>query len=174
MKTRGNIVFLGMMGSGKTTIGKLVSKRLKLDFIDIDDFIVKKFGMKVTKIFSSKGEKFFRNVEEKITLEILKKESIVASLGGGAFINKKIRNEVLDKHESFWLNLNYKELLKRLKNSKKRPIINNSSTTELISLIKKRSTIYSKAKYKIDCDGLTKYEIVGKILNIYENSKTHS
>ena len=140
----------------------------------IDDFIVKKFGMKVTKIFSSKGEKFFRNVEEKITLEILKKESIVASLGGGAFINKKIRNEVLDKHESFWLNLNYKELLKRLKNSKKRPIINNSSTTELISLIKKRSTIYSKAKYKIDCDGLTKYEIVGKILNIYENSKTHS
>ena len=174
MKTKGNIVFLGMMGSGKTTIGKLVSKRLKLDFIDIDDFIVKKFGMKVTKIFSSKGEKFFRNVEEKITLEILKKESIVASLGGGAFINKKIRNEVLDKHESFWLNLNYKELLKRLKNSKKRPIINNSSTTELISLIKKRSTIYSKAKYKIDCDGLTKYEIVGKILNIYENSKTHS
>ena len=174
MKTRGNIFFLGMMGSGKTTIGKLVSKRLKLDFIDIDDFIVKKFGMKVTKIFSSKGEKFFRNVEEKITLEILKKESIVASLGGGAFINKKIRNEVLDKHESFWLNLNYKELLKRLKNSKKRPIINNSSTTELISLIKKRSTIYSKAKYKIDCDGLTKYEIVGKILNIYENSKTHS
>ena len=174
MKSKGNIVFLGMMGSGKTTIGKLVSKRLKLDFIDIDDFIVKKFGMKVTKIFSSKGEKFFRNVEEKITLEILKKESIVASLGGGAFINKKIRNEVLDKHESFWLNLNYKELLKRLKNSKKRPIINNSSTTELISLIKKRSTIYSKAKYKIDCDGLTKYEIVGKILNIYENSKTHS
>tara|TARA_Y100000816_G_scaffold210768_1_gene156468 strand:+ start:59 stop:583 length:525 start_codon:yes stop_codon:yes gene_type:complete len=174
MKARGNIVFLGMMGSGKTTIGKLVSKRLKLDFIDIDDFIVKKFGMKVTKIFSSKGEKFFRNVEEKITLEVLKKENIVASLGGGAFINKKIRNEVLDKHESFWLNLNYKELLKRLKNSKKRPIINNSSTTELISLIKKRSTIYSKAKYKIDCDGLTKYEIVGKILNIYENSKTHS
>ena len=174
MKTKGNIVFLGMMGSGKTTIGKLVSKRLKLDFIDIDDFIVKKFDMKVTKIFSSKGEKFFRSVEEKITLEILKKENIVASLGGGAFINKKIRNEVLDKHESFWLNLNYKELLKRLKNSKKRPIINNSSTTELISLIKKRSTIYSKAKYKIDCDGLTKYEIVGKILNISENSKTHS
>ena len=130
--------------------------------------------MKVTKIFSSKGEKFFRSVEEKITLKILKKENIVASLGGGAFINKKIRNEVLDKHESFWLNLNYKELLKRLKNSKKRPIINNSSTTELISLIRKRSTIYSKAKYKIDCDSLTKYEIVEKILNIYENIKTDS
>ena len=73
MKTRGNIVFLGMMGSGKTTIGKLVSKRLKLDFIDVDDFIVNKFGMKITKIFSSKGEKFFRKIEEKITLDILKK-----------------------------------------------------------------------------------------------------
>ena len=174
MKTRGNIVFLGMMGSGKTTIGKLVSKRLKLDFIDVDDFIVKKFGMKITKIFSSKGEKFFRKIEEKITLDILKKENIITSLGGGGFLNKKIRDEVLEKHESFWLNLNHKELLKRLKNSKKRPLINNASTTELISLIRKRSTIYSKAKYKIDCDGLTKYEIVGKILNIYENSKTNS
>ena len=79
MKTRGNIVFLGMMGSGKTTIGKLVSKRLKLDFIDVDDFIVKKFGMKITKIFSSKGEKFFRKIEEKITLDILKKETVTKS-----------------------------------------------------------------------------------------------
>ena len=74
MKSEGNIVFLGMMGTGKTTIGKLISKRLKLDFFDIDNCIEKKSGMKITEIFNDYGEKFFREIEEKVTLQILKKK----------------------------------------------------------------------------------------------------
>ena len=74
MKSKGNLVFLGMMGSGKTSIGKLISKKLNLDFFDIDQKIEKKLNMKIFKIFEEKGENFFRKIEEKITLNILKKK----------------------------------------------------------------------------------------------------
>ena len=73
MKSKENIVFLGMMGSGKSNIGYLVSKKLKLDFKDIDLIIEDKLQMTISDIFRIKGEKFFRNFEEKITLKLLKK-----------------------------------------------------------------------------------------------------
>ena len=101
MKSSKNIVFLGMMGSGKTSIGFLISKKLKLDFFDIDNYIENNLGMKISKIFKNKGEKFFREYEEKITLNILKKNNIVIALGGGAFLNKNIRNEILKNHFIF-------------------------------------------------------------------------
>ena len=168
MNSKGNIVFLGMMGSGKTTIGKLISKRLKLDFFDIDNHIEKSLNMKISEIFLKKGENFFRKFEEKITLSILKKRNIVIALGGGAFLNKKIRDEILTNHTSFWLNLNSKIIIQRVKRSSKRPLALKLTKNELTKLIKKRSNIYSKALYKIACDELTKTEIVNKILNIYE------
>ena len=74
MKSKRNIVFLGMMGSGKTSIGKLISNKLKLDFFDIDQIIETNIGMNISKIFDQKGEKFFRDQEEKTTLSILKKK----------------------------------------------------------------------------------------------------
>ena len=97
MESSKNIVFLGMMGSGKTSIGFLVSKKLKLDFYDVDNYIEKKLDMKISEIFQNKGEVFFRKEEEKITLNILKKKKCIVALGGGAFINKNIKNEVLNK-----------------------------------------------------------------------------
>ena len=98
MKSKKNIVFLGMMGSGKSSIGFLVSKKLQLDFVDIDDYIEKNLGMKISKIFETRGEAFFRRIEEKTTLRILRKNNIVVSLGGGSFLNKNIRKEVLICH----------------------------------------------------------------------------
>ena len=77
MKSKENIVFLGMMGSGKTSLGFLISKKLKLEFFDIDKIIEEKLGMKITKIFNLKGESFFREIEEKITLEILEKKKVL-------------------------------------------------------------------------------------------------
>ena len=90
------------------------------------------------------------------------------SLGGGAFINKVIRKEILKNHISFWLNWDNETLLNRIKNSKKRPLAINSTENELIDLIKKRSNIYSKALYEIKCDKLSKDEIVKKVLKNYE------
>ena len=168
MKSKKNLVFLGMMGSGKSSIGSLVAKKLKLDFVDIDKEIENELGMSIRKIFETKGENYFRKFEEKVTLKKLKLNTTVISLGGGAFTNKDIRKEVIKNHLSFWLNWNYEILLNRIKNSKKRPIAFNATDNELIDLIKKRSNIYSKALYEIKCDKLSLKKIVKKILEIYE------
>jgi shikimate kinase/shikimate kinase/3-dehydroquinate synthase len=168
MKSKENLVFLGMMGSGKSSIGSLVAKKLKLDFIDIDKEIENKLKTSIRKIFETRGEDYFRKFEEETTLKKLKLNSVVISLGGGAFTNKNIRKEILKNHLSFWLNWNDEILLNRIKNSKKRPLAFNASNDDLIDLIKKRSNIYSKALHEIKCDRLSKKEIVKKILEIYE------
>ncbi len=164
MKSKENLVFLGMMGSGKTSIGSLVAKKLKLNFIDVDKEIEKELGLSISKIFETKGEGYFRKFEEKITIKILKISSSVVSLGGGAFVNKVIRKEILKNHISFWLNWDNNTLLNRIKSSKKRPLAFNATENELIDLIKKRSNIYSKALYEIKCDKMSKSEIVNKVL----------
>ena len=174
MKSKKNIVFLGMMGSGKTSIGSLVSKKLKLNFIDTDQKIEEELGMSIVKIFEKKGEKFFREFEEKITLRILKKKDVVVALGGGAFLNKNIRNEILSNHFSIWLKWKNDTIIKRITNSVKRPVALKSSKVELFDLIEKRSNIYSKALYKIECDNLKKIQITKKVLDIYENKKNNS
>ena len=168
MKSKKNLVFIGMMGSGKSSIGSIVSKKLNLNFFDIDQLIENDQKMKISKIFEIKGEGSFRDIEKKITLNILKSKKGVIALGGEAFITRAIKNEVLENHLSFWLNWNIDTLVNRIKNSKKRPLAVNSSKNELIEIIKKRSIIYSKALYKIDCENFTKQQIAKKIIDIYE------
>ena len=168
MNSNKNLVFLGMMGSGKSSIGNLVSKKLSFPFIDIDNLIVEVAGMNISKIFEKKGENYFRNLEEKITLKYLKKTKIVISLGGGGFINNKIRKEILDNHFSFWLNWGESILLKRIKDSKKRPLAFKSTEQEIRKIIRNRSKIYRNAQFKINCNKLTKTAIVKKIIKIHE------
>jgi len=165
-----NLVFLGMMGSGKSSIGYLVSKKLNLVFADIDNLIEKEIGLSISEIFKNKGESFFRSLEEKITLKALKEVNTIISLGGGGFINNKIRNEVLINHFSFWLNWDESILIKRIKNSKKRPLAIQATDQKIKKLIKQRIKIYSKAQFKINCNKLTKTEIVKKIIKIYESN----
>ena len=170
MKSKENLVFLGMMGSGKSSIGALVSKKLNIKFIDIDQEIEKKLGITILEIFQNNGEKYFRKIEEIITLKQLKKNNTVISLGGGAFLNDKIKKEILENHLSFWLNWEINTLIKRIKNNQKRPLALNLSEKKLKELIKKRSIIYSEAMYKINCENLSKNEIVKSIINIYESN----
>ena len=172
MKSKKNLILIGMMGSGKSTIGSLISKKLNVKFIDIDTVLEDVTKMKIVEIFKKKGENFFRNLEEKITLKLLNSINNVISLGGGAFINEKIRKEVLKNNFSFWLNCDTPTLLNRIKNNKKRPIAFNLSDSELIKLIAKRTKVYAKAQFKINCYKLTKTEIVKKILKIYGYNQT--
>ena len=169
MKSNNNLVLLGMMGSGKSTIGLLLSKRLNTNFFDIDKIIEREHNMKVNEIFEKKGEKFFRSLEEKITLSALKSKNSIISLGGGSWLNEKIRKETnINNNVSFWLNWDTSIILERIKKNNKRPLIKNLNDSEIIKLILKRSKIYAKANYKIDCNRLTKDKIIKKILNIYE------
>ena len=139
MNSNKNLVFLGMMGSGKSSIGILVSKKLDLPFVDVDNLIVEDTGMSVSEIFEKKGENYFRNLEEKITLKCLKKIKNVISLGGGGFINTKIRKEILTNHFSFWLDWDDAVIIRRIKDDKKRPLIFKSTDQEIKSIIKRYS-----------------------------------
>ena len=170
MKLKKNLVLLGMMGSGKSTIGYLLSKNLNLEFCDIDSIIEKQDGRKIAEIFNTEGEDFFRKLEEKVSIKILKLKNKVISLGGGAFLNENIRKEVLSNNVSFWLNWKNNTLINRIKRNNKRPIINNSNENEIKKLISKRLKIYSMADFKINCEKFTKNEITRKILDIYEKN----
>ena len=169
MKINKNLVLIGMMGSGKSTLGYLIAKKLDVLFIDIDRKIEEIEKMSISKIFKKHGEKYFRIIEEKITSEILKKNSkCVVSLGGGAFLNRKIQDLVLKKNISFWLKWENTSIIKRLKNYSKRPMLKNMNKEKLINLINDRSKIYSKANYIMECESLEKPEIINKIIKIYE------
>ena len=170
MNLNKNIVLIGMMGSGKSTIGYLLSKNINLNFIDVDKFIEKETKLKIHEIFQKKGEVYFRNLEEKITLKLLKGKGKIISLGGGGFINNNIRKEVLKNHISFWLNWKNSTIINRILKSKKRPIAISSSENDLKKLINERSNIYSEAKFKINCETLTKNMIVKNIIELYEKN----
>ena len=174
MKSKKNLVLLGMMGSGKSTIGGLVAKTLNKNFRDVDKIIEKKLNMKIFEIFKNMGEAEFRKLEEKITLKCLNCSESIISLGGGGFLNNKIRKEVISNSLSFWLNSDYFTIISRIKNNKKRPVAYKLNEKELIELMKKRSKVYSKANFKINCHKLTKNEIVSKIITIYEKKTNNS
>ena len=168
MESNKNLVLVGMMGSGKTLIGKLISKQTKFKFIDIDNKIEEKEKMKIAEIFKKKGEKYFRECEEEITLSFLKGVKQILSLGGGAYINNNIRRECKKNSLSFWLNWKKDVIIKRINGSKKRPLAMTLSETDLERLISDRAKIYGLADFTINCDQLNKNEIANKIIKKYE------
>ena len=172
MKLRKNLVLTGMMGVGKSTIGKSSADKLSFEFKDIDKIIETKEGCTIDIIFKNKGENYFRSLEKKITLSELRKENIVISLGGGAFLNNSIRRTVKDSSISFWLDVKTDILINRLKKNKKRPLLFNKNLIETVKKIYlERKKTYSEADFKIKCESLKPALIVDKILDLYENSR---
>lgn len=167
-----NLTLTGMMGVGKTTIGKRLAKKLNYAFVDVDKIIEKQEGESISSIFKNKGEDYFRKLETQQTLKELKKDKSVISLGGGAFLNSTIR-QFSKKHSiSFWLDVPIETVLKRIKKGKNRPVIGKDKTNgsiKKIYFIRKR--FYNKADYRIKCKTLTLRQIIEKILNFYEKSR---
>ena len=157
-----------MMAVGKTTLGKIVAKKQELKFIDIDVNIEKKNSMTIKEIFNKKGEKFFRMEEEKEVLKSLQKNNCVIALGGGAFMNKTVRENILKNAISIWLNVDIKTLNNRIKWNQKRPLLKKKNNKKkLTDLYATRKDIYKLANHKIECDKLSKEKIVEKIITLY-------
>ena len=168
-----SLVLTGMMGVGKSTIGRILANRLKIKFIDVDKIIEKNEKKTIKQIFEENGEKYFRKLEKKITLKLLKNKNAVVALGGGAFINNEIRLKVLKTSVSVWLKVSLNKLHKRYRRNDKRPLLNKKELDkEVRDIYISRKKIYSLANFKINCDNISKDKIVEKILDFYENKST--
>ena len=165
------IILIGYMGSGKTTIGIQLAKKLFLNFTDLDEFIEEKEQKSIKEIFEQKGEIYFRKIEHKYLKQFIKEnESFVLSLGGGTPCYAGNLDLILnDKNNlSFYLRGSISTLFKRLsKNKLKRPLINDLSDNQLTEYIAKhlfeRGLFYDKATYKISIDDKEVQEIVTEI-----------
>ena len=169
---RKNLVLTGMMGVGKSTIGRSIAKTLSYSFVDIDKMIEKHEGCSIKSIFKNKSEIYFRKIERQISLKQLEKKNSVISLGGGAFLDKSIRKSVKNSSVSFWLDVEVSELVKRLEKNKKRPLLFKKNLDLTVNKIYfERKKTYSEADFRIKCTFLKPTFIVRKILNIYEKAR---
>ena len=158
-----------MMGSGKSAVGKILANKLDYKFIDVDKMIENEAKKPIKKIFEEDGEVYFRDLEEKITIKILENKQAIISLGGGAIINKNIRNFIKKNSYNIYLKVDVDILTKRLQNSKTRPLIYKKNLkNELINLINKREKFYQKADLIIKNEKNiieTTENIIKKIIN---------
>ena len=162
------ITLLGYMGSGKSTYGKLLAKRVGYDFVDLDDYIVTETGMEISDIFRDKGESWFREFETKSLRGLIGENKLVLSLGGGTPTQLGNMELINDKTKSVYLNASVETLFLYLKNQKsKRPIIKDLSNSELKEFIanhlSERIPFYTKAKLSLVTDDKTIDEIVEEL-----------
>ena len=162
---KSKIVLVGMMGSGKTTIGKLLSKEFSLPFYDSDEEIVKKLGMSIVDIFQSQGEEVFREEEAKTIKKILRKDQYICALGGGSLLSQEIRDIVKKDIISIWLQASVDDLYERLKDDKSRPKLDVMDTrNEIFNLNQQREKFYKMSDIVVNTGNKSEDMIVNEIV----------
>ncbi|MBA4782871.1 MAG: shikimate kinase [Rhizobiales bacterium] len=141
-----NIVFVGMMGSGKSAIGKRLAANLELPFADADSAIEVAAGMSISDIFESFGERHFREGERKVIARLLGEGPMVLSSGGGAFMDADTRALIAERGTSIWLKADIETLLERVRRKDNRPLLKNGDPeTIMLDLLKAREPTYALA-----------------------------
>ena len=164
MKT---ITLTGMMGAGKSTIAKILAKKLNIKPIDIDSLIEQNEGEKISEIFSKKGEEYFRKIEKNTIDNIFTRENLVISLGGGALENNETREFLLTNSTVIYLQTSPEIIFERIKSNTERPLLCGNMSVEKISeILEKREKNYQTATYKITTDNKTPDQIAEEIIGV--------
>ena len=161
------VALVGMMGSGKSAIGKVVSSIIDVPFVDADVEIEKAAKLSISEIFERHGEKFFRDRENQVIKRLLKERPCILATGGGAFVNEKIRILIKQHGVSVWLNADLETLWKRVKHKKTRPLLRTDNPKEtLANIYKKRIETYSLADVIIESRGTSSLEkMANRVIN---------
>lgn len=145
------IVLIGLMGAGKTSIGRKLAERLDMPFIDADEEIVKAAGCSIPDIFEIYGEPAFRDVEERVIDRLLQGESKVLATGGGAFMNPRVRDAIKTRGLSVWLKADLDVLVRRTARRTGRPLLNQGDPETILgSLMTERYPVYAGADLVIE------------------------
>jgi shikimate kinase len=165
------ICLIGMPGSGKTTLGQEIARIFDYEFIDMDSLIKKETGLKISQIFSNKGEEYFRSIETSILEKIiLNDKKIIISTGGGIVLRNQ---KILKKTYNIYLECNINTLVKRLSSSKERPLIGGNIVKNVNQLLFEREILYKTISNAIVDSNKTKKNIIDQIQEIitHENNK---
>lgn len=160
-----NVVLIGMMGSGKTSVGKILSTKLGFKLIDTDYEVEKKNKMTINELFDKFGEKAFRHLEEEVVQELGRVINRVISTGGGTVLNPGNFNLLKRNSDIIYLKTSPNELYKRIKHEKNRPLLKTEDPQlKIEKLIEERKEVYEKACFTVDTDGKTTIEVANEIL----------
>ena len=168
MKKYKNIYLIGLMGSGKTTLGKILSKKLDKHFYDSDQVIEEKLGVNVPMIFEYEGEAGFREREKDILKDLVSKQNIVLATGGGIILSESNRDLLAKNGIVIYLKSNQKDLISRMKNDKTRPLLKKGNVELIIKkLCQEREPLYEEiADFKIATKNKRIYEVVNEIIRV--------
>lgn len=159
------LVLVGIMGVGKTSIGRRLAARLDLEFVDADDEIEAAAGMTIAEIFEKFGESYFRDGERRVIARLIDGKPKVVATGGGAFINEQTRRLILDQAVSIWLDADVEILTERVKRRNHRPLLNNRNPADVLNELGRiRNPIYACADLHVRSDATPHGRTVDLIL----------
>lgn len=160
-----SIVFVGLMGAGKSAIGRMSAQALNLPFVDSDHEIEAVSRMSITDLFASYGEDEFRSLEARVIERLLADGPRVVSTGGGAFINEKTRALIKERGVSIWLDGDLEVLWDRVKKRNTRPLLKTANPKEtLAELMRVRNPTYAEADITVRSRDVPKEVVVGEVL----------
>lgn len=158
-----NIYLVGFMGSGKSTVGRLLAEKLNMRFVDIDKEVEKSKGMSIREIFQNFGEDYFRNLEKEKLREFLRQSGFIVSTGGGLGADIDIMNLMREDGKVIWIRADIQTILDRCKDDTERPLL-KLPKDKLLELFKKREKVYSLAHITVDSDKKTPIQIIQEIV----------
>lgn len=168
-----NLVLVGLMGAGKSVIGKLLAEQTGLPFVDSDDEIVAAAQMPITEIFESYGEPEFRALEARVVRRVLASGPQIVSTGGGAFMHEQTRQNILQNSLSIWLRADFDVLWNRVAKRTTRPLLQQPNPKQVLKdLMDVRYPVYEQADLTVQSQNVPKYDVVARVLEtIIENAK---
>lgn len=147
------IVLVGMMGSGKSSVGRRLAARLALPFYDADDEIEAAAGLKISEIFERYGEPHFRDGERRVIQRLMDAGPCVLATGGGAFVQPETREQILAKGVAIWLDVPLPILVERTARRTHRPLLNQGNPRDILArLLKEREPAYARAQLRVKTD----------------------
>jgi len=165
MADQPNIVLVGFMGTGKTTVGKLLAERLKMEFLDMDDIIENETGKKISQIFKDDGEPYFRELERKLVIRLATKKGLVIATGGGIVLDRQNIKDFSATGRVICLSADPELILQRVGTENHRPLLDNKQKAQkILDILATRQSLYDAIAIQIDTSHLKPEQVVNQII----------